>query len=254
MYSVFSLLDLSAHSFCRTRCIYICLSTLFRQRIDKFGSPGAVFALLSPANKNKSNFHHQLNFHPSHKLLLLISLFPILLSIFCLTSVFALRFASISIRMRVLFPLDNSRQFSLQLSFSHCTVFCSHSMFLLLLLLVSYSLARYYQIHIIQCSEKAANSVKVHGPERKWQELGSKKPHKTIIDTKKQPTKMYELIRYINRPRNETSINAVLHNSSCVCIFINNALKKSNSYSHTTIAEHYRNFDGCRSLSKFSVR
>lgn len=65
---------------------------------------------------------------------------------------------------------------------------------------------------------------------------------------------MYELIRYINRPRNETSINAVLHNSSCVCIFINNALKKSNSYSHTTIAEHYRNFDGCRSLSKFSVR
>lgn len=30
MYSVFSLLDLSVHSFCRTRCIYICLSTLFR--------------------------------------------------------------------------------------------------------------------------------------------------------------------------------------------------------------------------------
>lgn len=28
------------------------------------------------ANKNKSNFHHQLNFHLSHKLLLLISLFP----------------------------------------------------------------------------------------------------------------------------------------------------------------------------------
>lgn len=34
------------------------------------------FGGYNSANKNKSNFHHQLNFHPSHKLLLLISLFP----------------------------------------------------------------------------------------------------------------------------------------------------------------------------------
>lgn len=93
------------------------------------------FGGYNSANKNKSNFHHQLNFHPSHKLLLLISLFPNLARFlfgfrFCPLAIyfFFISCSSISLvsNWRVRFCRSFVFFFFFKFVFVHCLMLTNH--------------------------------------------------------------------------------------------------------------------------------